>query len=133
MAILPYNRSAWIKQKVRDTFSGRKPSKTTLYSRPPLISYAPGANMRKLHRKLLFVISAMFAFHNARRNVTDKEKLQERLGRIPVTLLDGFLSKFTDSARGSTKCVALSFMGARTYRGAMFAERMSHRKWRRIY
>ncbi|KAF9649737.1 RNA polymerase I associated factor, A49-like protein [Thelephora ganbajun] len=83
MALLPYNRSAWIKQKVREAFAGRKPSKTTL--------------------KLLFAISAMFTFYNARRNVSDKEKLKERLGRIPVILLDGLLTKFTDSARGSTK------------------------------
>jgi len=82
-ALLPYNRSAWIKQKVRDAFAGRKPNKTTL--------------------KLLFAISSMFAFYNARRNVSDKEKLQERLSRIPATLLDGLFSKFTDSARGSTK------------------------------
>jgi len=57
----------------------------------------------KTNLKILFAISSMFAFYNARRNVSDKEKLQERLGRIPATLLDGLLSKFTDSARGSTK------------------------------
>ena len=54
----------------------------------------------------MFAISAMFAFYNARKNVSGKEKLQERLGTIPATLLDGLLSKFTDSARGSTKYVA---------------------------
>lgn len=83
VAHLPYNRSTWIKQKVQESFAGRKPRKTNL--------------------KLLFVISSMFAFYNARRNVSEREKLQERLGRIPTTLLDGLLSKFTDSARGSTK------------------------------
>ena len=34
MALLPSNRSTWIKQSVRDTFAGRKPSKTTLYLHP---------------------------------------------------------------------------------------------------
>ena len=72
----------------------------------------------------------MFAFYNARRNVSDKEKLQERLGRIPATFLDGLLSKFTDSARGSTKCVTLSVMNVRAYRGVMSTEHMSHRKWK---
>jgi len=82
-ALLPYNRSTWIKQKVQDAFAGRKPNKSTL--------------------KLLFAISAMFSFYNARRNVSDKEKLHQRLARIPATLLDGLFSKFTDNARGSTK------------------------------
>lgn len=30
-ALLPYNRSTWVKQKVREAFGGRKPSKTNLY------------------------------------------------------------------------------------------------------
>lgn len=47
----------------------------------------------------------MFAFHNARRIVSEKEKLRERLSRIPATLLDGLLSRFTESPRGSTECV----------------------------
>jgi DNA-directed RNA polymerase I subunit RPA49 len=29
-ALLPYNRSTWIKQKVREAFAGRKPNKTNL-------------------------------------------------------------------------------------------------------
>ena len=65
----------------------------------------------------MFAISAMFAFYNARRSVSDKDKLQERLGRIPATLLDGLLSRFTESARGSTKCVVLLTVNARTYNG----------------
>ena len=105
-ALLPYNRSTWIKQKVQEAFASRKPSKTNLYLIRSLYT-----NLELRHetcRKLLFAISSMFAFYNARRNVKDKEKLQERLGRVPATLLDGLLSKFTDSARGSTKYVSLS-------------------------
>ena len=37
--------------------------------------------------------------------MSDRGKLQERLSRIPAALLDGLLSKFTDSARGSPKYV----------------------------
>ena len=44
-ALLPYNRSTWIKQKVSEAFSGRKPNKATLYLCPSFISYAPGANI----------------------------------------------------------------------------------------
>jgi DNA-directed RNA polymerase I subunit RPA49 len=102
-ALLPYNRSAWIKQKVQEAFAGRKPSKTNLY---PLRSLYANPKLRlETRRKLLFAISSMFAFYNARRNVSHKEKLQERLGGVPATLLDGLLSKFSESARGSTKCV----------------------------
>jgi len=129
-ALLPYSRSAWIKQKVRDAFAGRKPSKTTLYFPPSLISCAHGANMSNSRRKLLFAISAIFAFYSARRNVSDKGKLQERLSRIPATLLDGLLSKFTDSARGSTKCVILQAVNVLTHQYAVPTEHMSHRRWR---
>ena len=80
----------------------------------------------------MFAISAMFAFYNARRNVSDKGKLQERLGRIPATLLDGLLSKFTDSARGSTKCVASLVANARVYQRAISIEHRSRKKWRQI-
>ena len=131
-ALLPYNRSTWIKHRVRDVFAGRKPSKTTLY----LLSFIPGVsgtNIWNPYRKLLFAVSAMFAFYTARRNVSDKEKLQERLSRIPAPLLDGLLSKFTDSARGSTKCVTLFFVSARAYQRTTFTGHMSHRKWRRVY
>lgn len=131
-ALLPYNRSAWIKQKIRDAFAGRKPSKSTLYLTPSLISCAHGADMSTSSRKLLFAISAIFAFYTARRNVSDKGKLQERLSKIPATLLDGLLSKFTDSARGSTKCVILQLVNVRTYQETIPTEHMSHRKWRQI-
>lgn len=112
--LLPYNRSTWMKQKVRETFAGRKPSKTNLYFR--LRSFCKGSELtRETHSKLLFAISSMFAFYNARRNVSLKEKLQERLNRIPAPLLDGLLSKFTDSARGSTKYVVLPVVNARSH------------------
>ena len=114
-ALLPYNRSAWIKQKVREAFGGRKPNKTNLYLPRSFASYAPGINLLYSHRKLLFAISAIFTFYNARRNVSDKAKLQERLSRIPATLVDGLLSRFTDSARGSTKYVVSLVTRARTY------------------
>ena len=105
-ALLPYNRSTWIKQKVRETFAGRKPSKTNLYLHPRTFCMSPELTY-EIHRKLLFAISSMLAFYNVRRSVGDKQKLQERLIRIPTTLLDGLFSKFTDSARGSTKYVIL--------------------------
>ena len=40
-ALLPYNRSTWIKQKVREAFAGRKPSKTNLYFHRSLIVHTP--------------------------------------------------------------------------------------------
>ena len=132
-ALLPYNRSTWIKQKVREAFAGRKPSKTNLYLPRLLVSYAPGTNMLNLHRKLLFAISAIFAFYNARRDASDKARLQERLSRIPSTLLDGLFSRFTDSARGSTKYVASLVIKACTYQRTIYTGHMSHRKWRQTY
>ena len=59
----------------------------------------------------------MFAFYNVRRNVSNKVKLQERLSRIPAILLDGLFSKFTDSARGSTKYVVLLVVNAHSHQG----------------
>ena len=44
-ALLPYNRSSWIKQKVQEVFAGRKPSKTELYLRSPLVLCLSGADM----------------------------------------------------------------------------------------
>jgi len=82
-ALLPYNRSNWINQHLHRIFSAKKPNKDSA--------------------KLLISISAMLAFHRVRGLVSEKEKLRERLSRIPSTLLDGLLSRFTETARGSTQ------------------------------
>ncbi|THG94133.1 hypothetical protein EW026_g7279 [Hermanssonia centrifuga] len=78
-ALLPHSRSNWINQHLSLIFSAPKPNKT--------------------HLKLLLYISAMFAFKNASKLVNDKQALQERLKGVPSVVVDGLLSRFTETSR----------------------------------
>jgi DNA-directed RNA polymerase I subunit RPA49 len=101
-ALLPYTRSTWLNQHLHQAFSANIPDKATMF-----VTWQPEELLLILltYRRLLFCISAMFAFYNARRMVDEKGKLRERLTRIPPALLDGLLSRFTETVRGSTKYV----------------------------
>lgn len=48
-------------------------------------------------------VSAMMAFRNAARSVNDKETLQKKLAGVPQTIVDGLLSRFTESERDTSK------------------------------
>lgn len=45
----------------------------------------------------------MMAFRNAARSVNDKETLQTKLTGMPQTIIDGLLSRFTESERDMNK------------------------------
>ncbi|KZT23008.1 Rpa49 subunit specific to nuclear RNA polymerase I [Neolentinus lepideus HHB14362 ss-1] len=82
VALLPHTRSIWINQNLHLLFSAPKVNKNTV--------------------KILFYISCMLAFRNiAPKNLSDKQVLQERLSRIPNVVLDGLLSRFTETSRDS--------------------------------
>ncbi|KAJ3528889.1 hypothetical protein NM688_g7932 [Phlebia brevispora] len=100
ISALPYSRSNWINQHINLLFSAPKPNKTLL--------------------KMLLYISAMFAFKNASRLVNDKPALQERLKDVPSIVVDGLLSRFTETSRDNkstkitpqTETMLLSYMFA---------------------
>ncbi|EKM52686.1 uncharacterized protein PHACADRAFT_261280 [Phanerochaete carnosa HHB-10118-sp] len=80
---LPYTRSNWVNQHMSLLFSTPKPNKIEL--------------------KILFYISIMLAFRAASRVVSDKQVLQERLKVVPSIVLDGLLSRFTESSRDTNQ------------------------------
>ncbi len=48
----------------------------------------------------------MFAFHGVVRiSVPERTVILERLAAAPEAVIDGLLSRFTETPRGSTKCV----------------------------
>ena len=51
----------------------------------------------------------MFAFKNASRLVNDKTALQERLKDVPSLVVDGLLSRFTETSRDNNQCVQSCF------------------------
>jgi A49-like RNA polymerase I associated factor len=60
---------------------------------------------------MLIYASVMFAFRGvAGRNVPDRTALLERLAPAPEIVVDGLLSRFTETPRGSTKCVRCHFL-----------------------
>ncbi|GBE87161.1 RNA polymerase I associated factor, A49-like protein [Sparassis latifolia] len=82
VALLPYSKSHWVNQHLRLLFSAPK--------------------LKKSEMKILLYISSMFAFKTAQRIVSDKEALQKRLSSVPGPVLDGLLSRFTESARNTS-------------------------------
>lgn len=68
----------------------------------PVIDYRLTKLTDDLHnRKVLLYISAMMAFKMASRSVNDKEALQKRLSGVPQTVIDGLLSRFTETTRNT--------------------------------
>lgn len=55
---------------------------------------------------MLIYASVMFTFHGvAGRSVPDRTVISERLAPAPEAVIDGLLSRFTETPRGSSKCV----------------------------
>jgi DNA-directed RNA polymerase I subunit RPA49 len=57
---------------------------------------------------MLIYASVMFAFRGAagrNGNVPERTALLERLAPAPEVVVDGLLARFTETPRGSTKCV----------------------------
>ncbi|EPS98872.1 hypothetical protein FOMPIDRAFT_1148132 [Fomitopsis schrenkii] len=82
-ALLAWRHSHWVNQHLH------------------LIFQAP--KLRKTDLKIVVYVSAMMAFRNAARSVNDKETLQKKLAGVPQTIIDGLLSRFTESERDTSK------------------------------
>ncbi|KAI9058825.1 RNA polymerase I associated factor A49-like protein [Trametes sanguinea] len=83
IALLPFNRSDWLKLQLKLIYSAPKANKTEL--------------------KLVYYISTMMAFYKNSRSVGDKEALQQRLSSVPPIVLDGLISRFTEVERSTNK------------------------------
>ncbi|KAJ8586617.1 RNA polymerase I associated factor, A49-like protein [Rhizopogon salebrosus TDB-379] len=81
VALLPYKRSNWINDHLSLAFASPSPNKTTI--------------------KTLVYIAAMMAFHKSTFKNIDKTVLQQKLAAVPTVVIDGLLSRFTETARGS--------------------------------
>ncbi|KAG6331705.1 hypothetical protein ID866_7385 [Astraeus odoratus] len=82
-ALLPFQRSNWINQHLDSICSSTSPSKTNI--------------------KVLQYISSMMLFRNLAARSSDKDALQEKLKAVPSTVVDGLLSRFTETARASSQ------------------------------
>ncbi|CDO68785.1 hypothetical protein BN946_scf184989.g51 [Trametes cinnabarina] len=83
IALLPFNRSDWLKLQLKLIYSAPKANKTDL--------------------KLVYYISTMMAFHKNSRNVGDKDALQQRLSSVPPIVVDSLISRFTEVERSTNK------------------------------
>jgi DNA-directed RNA polymerase I subunit RPA49 len=61
-------------------------------------------NLNSIARKILYYVSVLFAFRAKAKGIIDKTKLQERQANVPNIIIDGLITRFTETARGSTEC-----------------------------
>ncbi|KAL4071601.1 RNA polymerase I associated factor, A49-like protein [Scleroderma yunnanense] len=81
--LLPFQRSKWINQHLDFICGSTSPSKTNI--------------------KILYYISCMMLFRNLALRHLDKNVLQEKLNALPSVVVDGFLSRFTETTRASSQ------------------------------
>ncbi|KAG1733711.1 Rpa49 subunit specific to nuclear RNA polymerase I [Suillus lakei] len=91
VALLPFKRSNWINDHLTLAFASPSPNKTTV--------------------KMLICISTMIAFHKATFKDINKDVIQQRLPMVPSVVIDGLLSRFTETARGSMEARRTSEKG----------------------
>ncbi|KAG8930520.1 DNA-directed RNA polymerase I subunit rpa49 [Tulasnella sp. 418] len=82
LTYFPMNRGEWIQTKLTSIFKSSKPRKTNV--------------------KILLYISILWSFKLMAFKVHDKSILQERLSGVPYQVIDGLVSRFTESRRGSS-------------------------------
>ncbi|KAG6902638.1 hypothetical protein C0995_013763 [Termitomyces sp. Mi166 len=85
-ALLPFKWSDWINSHVNMTYADTESPKR-----------------RRRNLKILLYISAMFAFRRAtefKKNIS-KDDLTEKLSAVPPIIVDGLISRFTETSRGS--------------------------------
>ncbi|KAH9837707.1 RNA polymerase I associated factor, A49-like protein [Rhodofomes roseus] len=82
-ALLPFRQSNWVNQHIYQLFQAPK--------------------LRKTDLKIVMYVSAMLAFRMAARSVNDKEALQKKFTGVPQIVVDGLLSRFTESERDTNK------------------------------
>lgn len=104
IALLPFNRSDWLKLQLKLIYSAPKANKTDLHVYTA--RYRAAAILTKNSRKIVYYISTMMAFNKSSRSVGDKDALQQRLPGVPPIVLDGLISRFTEIERSTNKCVS---------------------------
>ncbi len=107
-SLLPFSRSRWINHHLRLVFSAPKPDKLDLCVSLCCMDMSgrlfTGVLLSGLIcRRTLIYISSMMAFKQASRNIKDRTALQERLKAVPTAVVDGLVSRFTESARDSNE------------------------------
>ncbi|KAH0579643.1 DNA-directed RNA polymerase I subunit rpa49 [Termitomyces sp. J132] len=118
-ALLPFKWSNWINSHINATCAD---------------THSP--KRRKKNLKLLLYISAMFAFRRAvefKKNI-GKDDLTEKLSVVPSIIVEGLISRFTETSRGSsgytstsaTQTKLLSYMFALCLKVDNFASDTSH-------
>ncbi|KAG5339886.1 hypothetical protein C0989_003104 [Termitomyces sp. Mn162] len=118
-ALLPFKWSNWINSHINATCAD---------------THSP--KRRKKNLKLLLYISAMFAFRRAvefKKNIS-KDDLTEKLSAVPSIIVEGLISRFTETSRGSsgytstsaTQTKLLSYMFALCLKVDNFASDTSH-------
>jgi DNA-directed RNA polymerase I subunit RPA49 len=60
---------------------------------------------------MLIYISTMIAFHKATFKDINKDVIQQKLPMVPSIVIDGLLSRFTETARGSIEYALFTFLG----------------------
>ncbi|KAF7977898.1 hypothetical protein HWV62_2454 [Athelia sp. TMB] len=81
VALLPYSRSSWINQHLS-------------------ILFAAGVLNKKVV-KILMYVSVLMAFRKAAYKEVTRSTIEEKLPGVPGIIVDGLLSRFTESSRGS--------------------------------
>ncbi|EIW76612.1 Rpa49 subunit specific to nuclear RNA polymerase I [Coniophora puteana RWD-64-598 SS2] len=82
-SLLPFRRSNWINQHLNQAFAAPSPNKTVL--------------------RTLFYISTLLAFRQAAFRSVDRSAIQEKFPQVPSIIIDGIISRFTESGRDATK------------------------------
>ena len=108
-SLLPSHRCSWINSHMDSIFSSSKPNKQEL-----CVMFPWGSLFNRLLRlpllfyfsKVLYYISCLVAFKNISFNLKDQASLQEKLSAVPTIILDGFLSRFTETSRSSSQYVS---------------------------
>lgn len=101
IARLPYRRSSWLQQHAKAELLNAKPNKTNLWVAKLTLHYLFFFCSCSLHRKILYYISCMLLFRDGA--VRDKAQLQKRMSSVPTEIVDGFLARFAESNRVTTK------------------------------
>ncbi|GLB44229.1 putative rpa49 subunit specific to nuclear rna polymerase i [Lyophyllum shimeji] len=93
VALLPFKWSNWLNKHVNAEHEEAEPQKR-----------------RKKNLKILLYISAMLAFRQATRFTkgSTKDQITEKMNGVPSVVVDGLISRFTETARGSSSYVSTS-------------------------
>ncbi|KAJ9098535.1 hypothetical protein QFC19_006303 [Naganishia cerealis] len=114
MNMLPFRASRWIEQKMRMSLELPSEDKLILLGTP--------------HRRALYYISCMRQFQKMKGALANLSSLPEKMNHVPTVILDGFVQRFTEQARGSAKPVITPAMENKLM-AYQFAIRLAVENW----